>query len=168
MLFDFLLDNDVMIGNVLMNDVRRGKRDKIVQLLIALKAWDERKTIEQSIVERTLANVSPHSYSSVTSGCTTEGESTREGVSSVDSYPLISHPSDSPRPTHPFKVLYKFSPLPSPSPSSSLEQADSTSPTSRISSSVATLAALYDFPPLPPPPPILEHADSNSLTSHSQ
>lgn len=58
-LFDFLLDNDVKVGSVSINEVRQGKRDKIVQLLIALKAWDDkRKAIEQSIVKGGPANVS--------------------------------------------------------------------------------------------------------------
>ncbi|KAF7432629.1 polar growth protein [Pleurotus ostreatus] len=49
-LFDFLLDNDVKIGSVSINDIRQGKRDKIVQLLRALKAWeDKRIAIAQSI-----------------------------------------------------------------------------------------------------------------------
>ena len=49
-LFDFLLDNDVKMGSVSINDVRQGKRDKIVQLLKALKAWeDKRKDILRSI-----------------------------------------------------------------------------------------------------------------------
>jgi hypothetical protein len=48
-LFDFLLDNDVKMGNVSINDVRQEKRDKIVQLLKALKAWeDKRRAITQS------------------------------------------------------------------------------------------------------------------------
>lgn len=42
-LFDFLLDNEVKVGNVSINDVRQGKRDKIVQLLKALKAWEDRR-----------------------------------------------------------------------------------------------------------------------------
>jgi hypothetical protein len=42
-LFDFLLDNDVKMGNVSINDVRQGKRDKVVQLMKALKAWEDRK-----------------------------------------------------------------------------------------------------------------------------
>jgi hypothetical protein len=51
-LFDFLLDNDVKTGSVSINEVRQGKRDKIIQLLIALKAWeDRRKAIEQSIAK---------------------------------------------------------------------------------------------------------------------
>jgi len=58
-LFDFLLDNDVKVGSVSINEVRQGKRDKIVQLLIALKAWDDkRKAIEHSIVKGGPANVS--------------------------------------------------------------------------------------------------------------
>lgn len=42
-LFDFLLDNDVKMGSVSINDVRQGKRDKILQLLKALKAWEDRR-----------------------------------------------------------------------------------------------------------------------------
>lgn len=49
-LFDFLLDNDVKMGTVSINDVRQGKRDKIVQLLRALRTWEEkRQTVLQSI-----------------------------------------------------------------------------------------------------------------------
>lgn len=49
-LFDFLLDNDVKMGSVSINDVRMGKRDKILQLLKALKAWeDKRRQIAESI-----------------------------------------------------------------------------------------------------------------------
>jgi hypothetical protein len=42
-LFDFLLDNDVKVGSVSINDVRQGKRDKILQLLKALKTWEEKR-----------------------------------------------------------------------------------------------------------------------------
>lgn len=49
-LFDFLLDNDVKMGSVSINDVRLGKRDKIIQLLKALRAWeDKRKVLDLSI-----------------------------------------------------------------------------------------------------------------------
>ena len=49
-LFDFLLDNDVKMGSVSINDVRLGKRDKIIQLLKALKAWeDKRKALAYTI-----------------------------------------------------------------------------------------------------------------------
>lgn len=49
-LFDFLLDNDVKMGAVSINDVRQGRRDKIIQLLKGLRAWDEkRKLVLQSI-----------------------------------------------------------------------------------------------------------------------
>ena len=52
-LFDFLLDNDVKMGMISINDVRQGKRDKIVQLLKALRAWEEkRRTVMQSIGNR--------------------------------------------------------------------------------------------------------------------
>jgi len=49
-LFDFLLDNDVKMGMISINDVRQGKRDKIIQLLKALRAWEEkRRVVLQSI-----------------------------------------------------------------------------------------------------------------------
>ncbi|KAF7984746.1 hypothetical protein HWV62_11697 [Athelia sp. TMB] len=51
-LFDFLLDNDVKTGSVSINEVRQGKRDKIIQLLKALKAWDDkRKAIAMSMIK---------------------------------------------------------------------------------------------------------------------
>ena len=42
-LFDFFLDNDIRMGSVSINDVRQGRRDKIVQLLRALRAWEEKR-----------------------------------------------------------------------------------------------------------------------------
>ncbi|KAI0371457.1 hypothetical protein BV20DRAFT_1120507 [Pilatotrama ljubarskyi] len=55
-LFDYLLDNDVKMGTVSINDIRQGKRDKIVQLLRALKAWeDKRKAIANSIGKGSVA-----------------------------------------------------------------------------------------------------------------
>ncbi|KAJ7070739.1 hypothetical protein C8F01DRAFT_975539 [Mycena amicta] len=49
-LFDFLLDNEVRMGSVSINDIRQGKRDKIIQLLRGLKAWeDKRRQIATSI-----------------------------------------------------------------------------------------------------------------------
>lgn len=42
-LFDFLLDNDVRMGSVSINDVRQGRRDKVTQLLKALRAWEEKR-----------------------------------------------------------------------------------------------------------------------------
>ena len=49
-LFDFLLDNDVKMGSVSINDIRQGKREKIAQVLGALRAWeDKRKTIALSL-----------------------------------------------------------------------------------------------------------------------
>jgi hypothetical protein len=44
-LFDFLLDNDVKMGSISINDVRYGKRDKIIQLLKALRAWEEKRRV---------------------------------------------------------------------------------------------------------------------------
>ena len=53
-LFDFLLDNDVKMGSVSINDVRLGKREKIIQLLKALKAWeDKRKALAFTIAKAT-------------------------------------------------------------------------------------------------------------------
>ncbi|KAJ7269414.1 hypothetical protein B0H12DRAFT_1095698 [Mycena haematopus] len=49
-LFDFLLDNEVRMGSVSINDIRQGKRDKIIQMLRGLKGWeDKRKAIATSI-----------------------------------------------------------------------------------------------------------------------
>lgn len=49
-LFDYLLDNDVKMGSVSINDIRQGKREKIIQLLRALKTWeDRRRTIALSV-----------------------------------------------------------------------------------------------------------------------
>jgi hypothetical protein len=42
-LFDFLLDNDVKMGSVSINDIRQGRREKQVQLLKALRAWEDKK-----------------------------------------------------------------------------------------------------------------------------
>ena len=51
-LFDFLLDNDVKMGSVSINDVRQGKRDKIVQLLRALKAWEDKRRALASTIAK--------------------------------------------------------------------------------------------------------------------
>jgi len=49
-LFDFLLDNDVKMGTISVNDVRQGRRDKIIQVLKALHAWEEKRyAVLQSI-----------------------------------------------------------------------------------------------------------------------
>ncbi|KAF9236189.1 hypothetical protein BU15DRAFT_50332 [Melanogaster broomeanus] len=63
-LFDFLLDNDVRMGSVSINDVRQGKRDRVVQLLKAMKAWeDRRKEIVKSFGQ---GSVSSGSFMSTT------------------------------------------------------------------------------------------------------
>jgi len=50
-LFDMLLDENVKMGTVSINDIRQGRPDKIVQLLKALKAWEEkREAVGRSIV----------------------------------------------------------------------------------------------------------------------
>ena len=43
-LFDFLLNNDVHLGTVSINDIRQGRKDKIIQVLKALKAWEDKRT----------------------------------------------------------------------------------------------------------------------------
>ena len=53
-LFDFLLDNDVKMGSVSINDVRQGRREKIVQLLKALNSWEnKRMAIAQTLFKST-------------------------------------------------------------------------------------------------------------------
>jgi hypothetical protein len=42
-LFDFLLDNDVKLGTVSINDVKQARRDKIVQIIRALKQWEDKR-----------------------------------------------------------------------------------------------------------------------------
>jgi len=42
-LFDFLLVNDVHLGAVSVNDVRLGKKGKIIQVLKALKSWEDKR-----------------------------------------------------------------------------------------------------------------------------
>ena len=41
--FSFLVGNDVRLGTVSINDIRQGKKGKIVQLLEALKSWEDRR-----------------------------------------------------------------------------------------------------------------------------
>lgn len=49
-LFDYLLDNDVKMGSVSINDIRQGKREKIIQVIKALKAWeDKRRQLAESL-----------------------------------------------------------------------------------------------------------------------
>jgi len=43
-LFDFLLNNDIHLGTVSINDIRLGRIDKIIQLLKALKSWEDKRT----------------------------------------------------------------------------------------------------------------------------
>jgi len=55
-LFDFLLDNDVRMGNVTINDVRSGERDQLVVLVKALKAWeDQKKEMENHMLRQEVA-----------------------------------------------------------------------------------------------------------------
>ncbi|KIY43160.1 hypothetical protein FISHEDRAFT_62927 [Fistulina hepatica ATCC 64428] len=56
-LFDFMLDNDVKMGSVSINDVKQGRRDKIVQIMRALKAWDDK---QQGAVAPTLGAPAKH------------------------------------------------------------------------------------------------------------
>ncbi|KAJ3556322.1 hypothetical protein NM688_g2090 [Phlebia brevispora] len=42
-LFDYLLDNDVKIGAVSINDIRQNSKPKIIQILHALRSWEEKR-----------------------------------------------------------------------------------------------------------------------------
>ncbi|THG96991.1 hypothetical protein EW026_g4932 [Hermanssonia centrifuga] len=54
-LFDFLLDNDIKMGAVSVNDIRQGNKEKVLQLLQALRVWeDKRKAIALSIGQNSL------------------------------------------------------------------------------------------------------------------
>ena len=59
-LFDFLLDNEVKMGSVSINDVRLGRRDKIIQLLKALKAWEDK--LKAHALSITLKATSPAAF----------------------------------------------------------------------------------------------------------
>ena len=48
-LVDFLLGEDANSGAVNMNDVLQGKREKVFQLLRALRAWEGHRAALQSI-----------------------------------------------------------------------------------------------------------------------
>ena len=62
-LFDFLLDNDVKMGTIGINDVRLGKRDKIIQLLKALRAWEEKRhAVLQSIGKTSMQDARGRRY----------------------------------------------------------------------------------------------------------
>lgn len=43
-LFDFLLNNDVHLGTVSISDIRQSRKDKIIQVLKALKSWEDKRT----------------------------------------------------------------------------------------------------------------------------
>lgn len=51
---------------------------------------------------------------------------------------------------------------------SSISWSSDSTKASNLSPSIATLAAIYDFPPMPPPAPILEYSDSQSSSSESE
>lgn len=56
-LFDFLADNDVKMGSVSINDVRQGNKEKITQLVRALKNWEEkRKKVEETLSQRAVVS----------------------------------------------------------------------------------------------------------------
>lgn len=40
-MFDYLLDNNVKIGSLSINGIRLGKREKIIQAMKVLRAWEE-------------------------------------------------------------------------------------------------------------------------------
>ncbi len=51
-LFDFLLDNDVRMGSVSINDVRQGNHEKLVQLVKALRSWEEKTQELESTINK--------------------------------------------------------------------------------------------------------------------
>ncbi|KIY68400.1 hypothetical protein CYLTODRAFT_421620 [Cylindrobasidium torrendii FP15055 ss-10] len=54
-LFDFLLDNEVKMGSISINDIRQGNREKIIQLLKALRTWeDKRKALAAGMAKGTV------------------------------------------------------------------------------------------------------------------
>ena len=48
-LFDFLLENDVKMGAVSINDIRQGKKSKLLQVMTALRVWEEKRQTVNSI-----------------------------------------------------------------------------------------------------------------------
>ena len=48
-LFDFLLENDVKMGAVSINDIRQGKKSKVMQVMAALRVWEEKRQTVNSI-----------------------------------------------------------------------------------------------------------------------
>lgn len=42
-LFDYLVNSDVHLGTVSINDVRQRKGDKIIQVLKALRSWEDKR-----------------------------------------------------------------------------------------------------------------------------
>ena len=58
-LFDFLLDNDVKMGTISINDVRQRKRGKMIQLLKALRAWEEKRLADLQAIGKSSMRASP-------------------------------------------------------------------------------------------------------------
>lgn len=64
-LFDLLLDNDVRSMNVSINDVRQGRKEKVGQLLRALRSWEEKRKAVARSLERSGAGVSAGQFMAV-------------------------------------------------------------------------------------------------------
>lgn len=58
-LFDFFLDNDVRVGNISINDVRFGEKEKILPVLRCMKAWEERRRTLAKSLGRNTAHAGP-------------------------------------------------------------------------------------------------------------
>jgi len=58
-LFDFFLDNDVRVGNISINDVRFGDKEKILPVLRCMKAWEERRGTLAKSLGRNAAHAGP-------------------------------------------------------------------------------------------------------------
>ena len=68
-LFDFLMNSGVHLGVVSVSEIKQGRKDKIVQLLKALKSWeDKRMEISQFLSNDPDLAFGSKSYLSTTGG----------------------------------------------------------------------------------------------------
>lgn len=59
-LFDFFIDNDIRLNNdVSINDVRQGRKEKVVLLLRALKTWEDKRKMTMRQFNRGVAQAGP-------------------------------------------------------------------------------------------------------------
>lgn len=59
-LFDFFIDNDIRLSaNISINDVRMGKKDKVAQIVRALKNWEDKRKTTMRSFNRGVAQAGP-------------------------------------------------------------------------------------------------------------